>query len=79
MSVTSPLATCLAWPPSRAAYADGRTRSALASTSLAPVLDEFVAAKGGKPDLAFWDRVCDRSGGGSGPTYLSGWVKDTSE
>merc|ERR1719171_2536741 len=41
---------------------------------LAPVLDEFVAAKGGKPDLAFWDRVCDRSGGGSGPTYLSGWV-----
>ena len=42
MSVTSPLATCLAWPPSRAAYADGRTRSALSFTSLAPVLDEIT-------------------------------------
>lgn len=41
---------------------------------LAPVLDEFVRAAEGKPDVAFWDRVCSRYGGGSGPSYLSGWV-----
>mmetsp|Transcript_8324 Transcript_8324/g.8157 ORF Transcript_8324/g.8157 Transcript_8324/m.8157 type:complete len:420 (+) Transcript_8324:43-1302(+) len=41
---------------------------------LVPVLDEFVTSATGHPDLAFWDRVCSHSGGGSGPSYLSGWV-----
>lgn len=41
---------------------------------LAPVLDEFVKSVEGNPDLDFWDRVCSHSGGGSGPSYLSGWV-----
>jgi len=41
---------------------------------LVPVLDEFVNSAAGHPDLAFWDRVCSHSGGGSGPSYLSGWV-----
>jgi hypothetical protein len=41
---------------------------------LAPVLDEFVRASEGQPDLAFWDRVCHRRRGGSGPEYLCGWV-----
>jgi len=43
-------------------------------TLLAPVLDELVQASEGYRDLAFWDKVCCHLGGGSGPTYLSGWV-----
>jgi len=41
---------------------------------LVPVLDQFVLAAEGKPDIQFWDCVCSRHGGGSGPSYLSGWV-----
>ena len=41
---------------------------------LAPVLDEFVKSAAGNPDIEFWDRVCSHHGGGSGPSYLSGWV-----
>jgi hypothetical protein len=41
---------------------------------LAPVLDHFVASAEGRPELKFWDTVCSHSGGGSGPSYLSGWV-----
>ncbi|CAE7450217.1 unnamed protein product [Symbiodinium natans] len=41
---------------------------------LAPVLDQFVASASGKADLDFWDKVCCHLGGGSGPSYLSGWV-----
>lgn len=40
---------------------------------LKPVLEEFVAAKNGKPNIDFWTRICDVDGG-SGPTYLSGWI-----
>lgn len=43
-------------------------------TLLAPVLDEFVASSEGHPRLEFWDKVCSRVGGGSGPSYLSGWI-----
>jgi len=42
--------------------------------TLAPVLDQFVASASGKADLDFWDKVCCHLGGGSGPSYLSGWV-----
>ena len=38
------------------------------------VLDEFVAASEGRPNIDFWSRVCHFSGGGSGPSYLSGWL-----
>jgi len=47
------------------------------------VLKEFVnsyrAAKSpekycGKVDKDFWNRVATKSGGGSGPTYLEGWI-----
>jgi len=41
---------------------------------LAPVLDKFVQSRVGQADVKFWDNVCCHTGGGSGPTYLSGWV-----
>ncbi|RHY21773.1 hypothetical protein DYB32_009711 [Aphanomyces invadans] len=41
---------------------------------LVPVLDQFVAAANNKPDVEFWQRICHYYPGGSGPSYLSGWI-----
>ena len=41
---------------------------------LRPILNRFVRAFDGKPDIDFWSRVCHYSSQGSGPTYLSGWI-----
>lgn len=44
---------------------------------LKPVISKFVSAfddPNGRDNLEFWTRVCHRDGGGSGPTYLGGWV-----
>ena len=41
---------------------------------MAPVLDEFVRSAEGHPSVDFWDRIANRIGGGSGPSFLSGWV-----
>lgn len=41
---------------------------------LAPVLNEFVNSADGCADTQFWDCICHRRGGGSGPSHLSGWV-----
>ena len=41
---------------------------------LGPICDNLVASAQGKPDLEFWDTICSREGGGSGPSYLSGWI-----
>ena len=41
---------------------------------LTVVLDEFVETKSGVDNMEFWDRICHYKGGGSGPTYLSGWI-----
>lgn len=45
---------------------------------LTPILDGFVAQTKPGADaseaLAFWDRVCQNVGGGSGPVYYSGWI-----
>jgi len=41
---------------------------------LSRVIDEFVNSVEGKPNLEFWDTVAHHEGGGSGPSYLSGWV-----
>ncbi|EQC40322.1 hypothetical protein SDRG_02223 [Saprolegnia diclina VS20] len=44
------------------------------TTMLAPILDQFVAAAKGQADVEFWDRICSHEGGGSGPSYLNGWI-----
>lgn len=41
---------------------------------LQDVLSNFTKSSKGEPDLKWWNRVCSYTGGGSGPTYLSGWV-----
>eukprot|EP00339_Tiarina_fusa_P022493 CAMPEP_0117018714 /NCGR_PEP_ID=MMETSP0472-20121206/14437_1 /TAXON_ID=693140 ORGANISM="Tiarina fusus, Strain LIS" /NCGR_SAMPLE_ID=MMETSP0472 /ASSEMBLY_ACC=CAM_ASM_000603 /LENGTH=356 /DNA_ID=CAMNT_0004723445 /DNA_START=59 /DNA_END=1129 /DNA_ORIENTATION=+ len=41
---------------------------------LTSVLDEFVASFEGKVNRAFWNRIANREGGGSGPRYLTGWI-----
>ena len=41
---------------------------------LTVVLDEFVETKSGVDNMEFWDRICHFEEGGSGPTYLSGWI-----
>ncbi|CAI7616795.1 unnamed protein product [Penicillium viridicatum] len=44
---------------------------------LRPVLNSFVASFDSpeSPDtLSFWSKCADRRGGGSGPTYLTGWI-----
>lgn len=38
------------------------------------VIDEMLSSVLGKPNLDFWDTICHHHGGGSGPTFLSGWV-----
>jgi len=40
---------------------------------LVPVIEQFIESYSGKVDKDFWNRICHESGGGSGPTYLSGW------
>ncbi|KDO21822.1 hypothetical protein SPRG_12639 [Saprolegnia parasitica CBS 223.65] len=54
-----------------AAYGERMTQWA---AMLAPILDQFVAAAKGHANVAFWDRICSHQGGGSGPSYLSGWI-----
>jgi hypothetical protein len=41
---------------------------------LIPVLDKFVETSQGSPDLKWWNKVCHKYSGGSGPRYLTGWV-----
>ncbi|KAF8977856.1 hypothetical protein BGZ46_007073 [Entomortierella lignicola] len=44
---------------------------------LKPVISRFVKAfddPNGAENLDFWGRICHRTGGGSGPTFLGGWI-----
>lgn len=41
---------------------------------LEPVLREFVNAKDGAENRDFWQRIAHFQAGGSGPSYISGWV-----
>ncbi|KAF0983235.1 hypothetical protein FDP41_010300 [Naegleria fowleri] len=44
------------------------------SLMLFPILDQFVNSAKGNPDTEWWNRIAHTKGGGSGPTYLSGWI-----
>ncbi len=44
------------------------------SERLNPILQKFVESAQGKPDVEWWNRVCHWQTGGSGPSYLSGWI-----
>ncbi|KAL0490316.1 hypothetical protein AKO1_009450 [Acrasis kona] len=44
------------------------------STLLFPVLDEFIRSARGEPNVYWWNRIANMQGGGSGPSYLSGWI-----
>lgn len=41
---------------------------------LLPVLQKFVESRSGKPEIGWWLQICNHIGGGSGPSYLSGWI-----
>lgn len=41
---------------------------------LEPILREFINAKEGKTNLDFWQRMVHYKPGGSGPSYVSGWI-----
>lgn len=51
---------------------DGHVRTWQAM--LEPIIDEMVATKQGKDNMDWWQRIAHYKGGGSGPTYLSGWI-----
>lgn len=41
---------------------------------LKPIFGELINASQGKHNPEFWSKVCSNHGGGSGPSYISGWV-----
>lgn len=55
-------------------YATGQPDLARWHTILTPVLDEFVQAYQGQVDKEFWNAICNHIPGGSGPSYISGWI-----
>jgi hypothetical protein len=44
------------------------------SDMLLPILDQFIDAARGNPDVNFWNKIANQVGGGSGPSWLSGWI-----
>ncbi|KYQ91416.1 hypothetical protein DLAC_08380 [Tieghemostelium lacteum] len=41
---------------------------------LIPVLTQFIESVGGNVNVSWWNKICHYIGGGSGPTWLSGWI-----
>lgn len=41
---------------------------------LLPVLDQFIKSSKGDADKDWWNKIVNHVGGGSGPTWLSGWI-----
>ncbi|XP_024544605.1 uncharacterized protein LOC112351277 [Selaginella moellendorffii] len=41
---------------------------------LKKITAQFVESSKGNADTDFWNRICHRIGGGSGPRYISGWI-----
>lgn len=44
------------------------------SESLIKIVDQFINVFDGIIDLSFWGKICHYKEGGSGPSYLSGWI-----
>lgn len=45
---------------------------------LAPIFDEMVNSSEGNHNLDFWSKSCHYISGGSGPSYISGWISSFS-
>jgi len=41
---------------------------------LKPIVEELVKSRKGEPDIDFWQKICHHISGGSGPSYLTGWI-----
>jgi len=41
---------------------------------LLPVIDNFIRSAEGNPDTKWWNQIANYVGGGSGPTFVSGWI-----
>jgi hypothetical protein len=41
---------------------------------LSTICESLIAGISGTDTIEFWDRVCCHLGGGSGPSYISGWI-----
>lgn len=64
--------------PPAASEAAGGGESIIAHwvASLRPVLAEMLATKRGADNMAsFWEHILCTTGGGSGPRYISGWIR----
>ncbi|KAK5580419.1 hypothetical protein RB653_000436 [Dictyostelium firmibasis] len=44
------------------------------SKMLHPIIDKIIESVNGTPDTKWWNRIANTVGGGSGPTYLTGWI-----
>ncbi|KDO34045.1 hypothetical protein SPRG_01319 [Saprolegnia parasitica CBS 223.65] len=44
------------------------------ATMLRRIVDQCVAAAQGAHDTDFWNSICTKIPGGSGPTYITGWI-----
>ena len=45
------------------------------TAKLGPIVDEFVSAANGTPNVSFWQNIYKVNGGSGGP-YISGWITD---
>lgn len=41
---------------------------------LDPIMEKFIQTSEGNPDINWWGQMCNYYSGGSGPSYLSGWL-----
>jgi hypothetical protein len=41
---------------------------------LEPIIAEMIETKKGKDNMDWWQKIAHYKGGGSGPTYISGWI-----
>jgi hypothetical protein len=42
--------------------------------SLLPIIEQFIESYQGTVDKEFWNQICHHIPGGSGPSYISGWI-----